>query len=133
MDNPKYEIEIWPSKPELKWLRGLGTLLLSYNCQITLLYVRAEFRHKTKKRIRKVFRLLIIIECLFYVLICLAGYTSLGKNLLNPIFTLRRPISKLVTLTLAPESPDYLMKFTQLLFTGAAAVHVPITMFPGRE
>ena len=93
-NNPDYELDLLYSPFEFKWLQGLATMMLSYNCQITFFYVRGEMIHKTKKRVRKVIRNLIFTEVVFYITIAMSGYLSLGSKMLPKIFTLRRKISK---------------------------------------
>ena len=63
--------------------------MLAYNCQITFFYVRGEMRHKTRERVQKVFKNLLWVERLFYLVIALAGYISLGDNLVPHIYILR--------------------------------------------
>lgn len=123
-DNPKYHTALFETDFSPDWFMGFGTMLLSYNCQITIFYVRGELKHKSKQRVRKVLRNLICIECIFYLLISIAGYASLGRDMLNPVFTLRK--------NMFPDSGDYLMKFTQCIFLVAAITHIPITLFPAR-
>lgn len=93
-DSDDYKVDLYYSTPSLKWLQGLATMMLSFNCQITFFYVRAEMVHKTKRRVRKVIRNLITVEVLFYMLIAISGYFSLGSKLLPAIYTLRRKLSK---------------------------------------
>ena len=119
-----YDVALWAKPFELKWLQGLATIMLSFNCQITFFYVRGEMRNKTSNRVKKVITNLILVECIFYLIIALSGYISLGSKLIPGVYTLRESI---------PGSPDYLMKACQFLFVGAAVLHIPITLFPSRE
>ena len=84
---------VWISNPfELKWFKGWATMILSYNCQITLFYVRGELMHKTEARTRKISRIFICILFAFYTLICFSGYFSLGQNGIPKMITLRKPL-----------------------------------------
>jgi len=94
-DSTDYTISWWIAPFEMRWVQGMSTILLSYNCQITFFYVRGEMRHKTRTRIKKVIRNLIFIECLFYLLISVAGYISLGDKMIPAVYTLRRKLSNL--------------------------------------
>jgi len=114
-DNPEFVIEFLPGAFEMKWLKGMATIMLSYNCQITLFYVRAELKNRTSERMTKVLRNLIGVEFWFYLLISISGYFSLGKNLISPVYTLRRKICKLFII-LAEDDPDTLMRVTQCYF-----------------
>lgn len=91
-DLPSYSIDLWSNSFDLKWFSGWATMMLSYNCQITLFYVRGEMMHKTEARIRKVSRIFIAILISFYVMICFSGYFSLGKNDIPKLITLRKPL-----------------------------------------
>lgn len=85
----------WTVKPfKVKWLQGLSTMMLSYNCIITFFYVRGEMRHKTRERVQKVLRNLLIVEASFYTIIAVSGYISLGDNMTPHVYTLRRKLSK---------------------------------------
>jgi len=97
-DDPRYVVEIFPKLSDfnLRWFQGMASIMLSYNCQITLFYVRGELRHKSSQRVKKVLRNLISIEFLFYLLISVSGYLSLGKNLIAPVFTLRRKMRSIL-------------------------------------
>ena len=79
-DDPRYVINWLPSSDmvTLGWFQGMGSLLVAFNCQVTLIYVRAEMRHKTPKRITKVLISLISILLVLYVTMCTSGYFSLG-------------------------------------------------------
>jgi amino acid permease len=86
---------VWPETPDWRWFSGWATMMLSYNCQITLFYVRGELMHKTEQRIRKVSRIFIGILVSFYLLICFSGYYSLGQNDIPKLITLRKPVGRL--------------------------------------
>jgi amino acid permease len=81
-------------KFDIKWLQGLATMMLSFNCQITFFYVRGEMRSKTRRRVKKVLRNLISLEFIFYLTIGLSGYFSLGDKMTPGVYTLRRPQRK---------------------------------------
>ena len=69
-------------------------MMMSYNCQIMLIYVRGELMHKTEARLRKISRSFIAILIVFYGLICFSGYFSLGKNDIPKLITLRKPFGR---------------------------------------
>ena len=92
-DNDKYEMSWLARSPTIVWVQGFSTILLSYNCQITFFYVRGEMRMPSNRRVIKVVRNLLAVECLFYVIISAAGYISLGSEMIPSVFTLRRPLS----------------------------------------
>lgn len=93
-NQPNYKIE-WVVAPfKIKWLQGFSTMMLSYNCIITFFYVRGEMRHKSRERVEKVIKSLLILEASFYVIIAVAGYMSLGDNMIPHVFTLRKKLSK---------------------------------------
>lgn len=145
-DDRNYHID-WIAAPfNIRWLQGFSTMMLSYNCIITFFYVRGEMRHKTRQRVQKVIRYLLMIEASFYTLIAIAGYVSLGADMVPHVFTLRRKLSKKssfgffnilfganLNLQLAPDSKDTLMIACQFLFTIAISFHIPISLFPARE
>ena len=79
---------------KIEWLQGMSTMMLAYNCQITFFYVRGEMRSKTRARVKKVVNNLLWTERIFYLIIALSGYISLGDNLVPHIYTLRRKMSK---------------------------------------
>lgn len=91
-DKPSYSIDVWANDFDLKWFSGWATMMFSYNCQITLFYVRGEMMHKTQQRIRKVSRIFIGVLVVFYLTICYSGYFSLGKNDIPKLITLRKPV-----------------------------------------
>lgn len=122
--NKDYELSLLFRPFEINWLQGLATMMLSFNCQITFFYIRAELRHKTKKRVQKVLRYVILLEFVFYLTIAVSGYISLGSKMVPGIYTLRRGIEN---------SGDYLMKGCQIAFVAAAVLHIPLTLFPSRE
>lgn len=78
-----YEVELFYRDFDLTWLRGGATMMLSYNCQITFFYIRAEMRNKTKRRVRKVIRNVFLLEFVFYSTIAIAGYISLGDKMVK--------------------------------------------------
>ena len=96
--NLEYSITPLAKGFNLKWLQGLATMMLSYNCQITFFYVRGEMRLKTKKRVNKIINYLLSLEFLFYLTIALSGYISLGDKLIPGVYTLRRPLRELFCL-----------------------------------
>jgi amino acid permease len=114
----------WAAPFKLDWFRGWATIMLSYNCLITLFYVRGELMNKTPERSRKISRTLISVLAVFYVLISVTGYLSVGDKNMPNLFTLR---SKL------PGSNDIPMQIAQVAFLFAALFHIPITLFPSRE
>lgn len=91
---PDYKLEWLAEDYRLKWFQGWGTMMLSYNCQITLFYVRGELMHKSPDRTRKISRVFITILFVFYASIAITGYLSLGANNIPKIFTLRKKIGK---------------------------------------
>ena len=91
---PDYSVEFLAKPFDLKWLQGLATMMLSFNCQITFFYVRGEMRSKTRRRVKKVLRNLISLEFVFYLTIALSGYISLGDKLTPGVYTLRVPKRK---------------------------------------
>lgn len=119
-----YELNLLYNPFEIKWLQGLATMMLSFNCQITFFYIRAELRNKTRRRVKKVLRNVILLEFVFYLTIAVAGYISLGSKMVPGIYTLRRSIEG---------SKDYVMKGCQIAFVAAAVLHIPLTLFPSRE
>lgn len=94
----EYEVEFLAKPFDLKWLQGLATMMLSFNCQITFFYVRGEMRSKTRRRVKKVLRNLVSLELIFYITIALSGYISLGDKLTPGVYTLRIPKRKPSTL-----------------------------------
>ncbi len=92
---PDYKLDWVADDFRIKWFQGWGTMMLSYNCQITLFYVRGELMHKTPERTRKISRIFISILFLFYGSIAVTGYLSLGANNIPKIFTLRKSIGSL--------------------------------------
>lgn len=81
---------------KLKWFQGWATMMLSFNCQITLFYIRGELMHKTPERLRKISRVLLGILFTFYSAIAVTGYLSLGANNIPKVFTLRKKIGSLM-------------------------------------
>lgn len=77
-------------------------MILSFNCQITLFYVRGELMHKTEVRTRKVSRIFIAILIVFYILICFSGYFSLGEKGVPKVITLRKPYGRLFAYSKTP-------------------------------
>ena len=86
---------VWMEDYEIKWFQGLGTLMLSFECQAFFFYVRGELMYKSERRVKKLASSIVAIVCLVFILICVAAYVSLGKNLMPELYTLRIPISKL--------------------------------------
>ena len=78
-------------------MTGLATIFMSYGCHPVFFYLRSELVHKTEKRVRKVIASAISTECILYLIISIAGYISLGDNLVPGIFTLRKTIRKIFT------------------------------------
>lgn len=93
-NQPDYKIHWYVAPFEVKWLQGLSTMMLAYNCIITFFYVRGEMRHKSRKRVQKVIRNLLILEASFYTVIAVAGYVSLGDKMTPHVYTLRKKLSK---------------------------------------
>lgn len=121
-----YKMEWIADDFDLKWFQGWATMMLSYNCQITLFYVRGELMHKTVRRTRKISRTLLVILASLYCLISISGYMSLGKGAIPKVFTLRKRLD-------VPGNEDIWMLVAQFLFLFAALFHIPITMYPSRE
>ena len=117
-------INWWAADFKIEWFRGWATIMLSYNCLITLFYVRGELMNKTPQRLRKISRVLVGILMVFYIMISVTGYLSVGDKNMPNLFTLR---------TKLPGSNDILMQIAQVAFLFAALFHIPITMFPSRE
>jgi amino acid permease len=89
-----YEIDIWPRTVGLNWITGLATIFLAYSCHPIFYYLRGELRSKTDARVSKVIKYSITIECVLYIAIGIAGYVSLGNNLVPDVFFLRKAIRK---------------------------------------
>lgn len=117
-------INWWAADLKIEWFRGWATIMLSYNCLITLFYVRGELMNKTPQRLRKISRVLVVILMVFYIMISVTGYLSVGDKNMPNLFTLR---------TKLPGSNDIPMEIAQVAFLFAALFHIPITMFPSRE
>lgn len=90
-----YQVYYLNAPFHIKWFQGWATMMLSYNCQITLFYVRGELMHKTPERLRKISRTLVLVLFSFYLLISVTGYLSLGEINVPKIFTLRKKFGKL--------------------------------------
>lgn len=129
---PTYEVNWVVGTFSMKWFQGWATMMLSYNCQITLFYVRGELMHKTHKRTRKVSRLLIGILYPFYSLIAITGYISMGGKDIPAVYTLRKPYGSPST-NQDSSNRDIPMKIAQCLFLFAALFHIPLTLYPSRE
>lgn len=93
--NPNYTITLLAKGFKIKWLQGMGTMLLAFNCQIPFFVVRREMNSKNPKRMKQLFNGVGCFEFLFFSIIALAGYISLGDKLLPGIFILRNSLSKL--------------------------------------
>ena len=93
-DSPDYEVDWLIGSFSTNWFKGFGTLLLSYNCQVTYFYVRAEFMHKSHRRMRKLVTALSAMLVVLFAGMCAAGYLSLGKRMQPDLFTLRRKLSR---------------------------------------
>ena len=65
---------------------------MSYGCHPAFFYLRSELISKTRRRVRKIIATAIGTECILYILISVAGYISLGGNLVPGIFTLRKSL-----------------------------------------
>jgi amino acid permease len=91
-NSPDYEVDLWIGSYTPSWFKGFGTLLLSFNCQVTYFYVRAEFMHKSDRRMRKLVTILSTMLVVLFAGMCAAGYLSLGKKMQPDLFTLRRKI-----------------------------------------
>lgn len=107
-DKADYQVEWFIKGFKIEWFQGMSTLMLAYNCQITFFYVRGEMRHKSRRRVMKVVKNLLWTERIFYLIIALSGYISLGDNLVPHIYTLRRKISKFNT----PPLNEFLINFS---------------------
>ncbi len=94
-DDPNYEVDWIVGSFSTDWFKGFGTLLLSFNCQVTYFYVRAEFMHKSFRRMRKLVTILSTMLVVLFTGMCAAGYLSLGKRMQPDLFTLRRKLSSL--------------------------------------
>jgi amino acid permease len=92
-DSPDYEVDWLIGSFNTNWFKGFGTLLLSFNCQVTYFYVRAEFMHKSDRRMRKLVTILSSMLVVLFSGMCAAGYLSLGKRMQPDLFTLRRKLS----------------------------------------
>ena len=124
-----------PPAPIPNWITGLATIIMSYGCHPAFFYLRSELISKTNKRVRKIISSAIVTECILYLLISVAGYISLGGNLVPGIFTLRKSLRKFAGIStkfLAGHN-DYFMKTMRWIFVFVTLLHVPLNMFVTRD
>jgi amino acid permease len=100
--DPDYEINWLVRMPTMNWLPGLATITLSYSAHPAFFLIRSEMKNKSPARIQKLVGRAIATEFLFYLAIAVAGYISLGNNLIPGVFTLRTKLDE--------DSNDYAMK-----------------------
>lgn len=96
----QYDVQLMPPAPSPNWITGLATIFMSYGCHPAFFYLRSELISKTTKRVRKIISTAIGTECILYILISVAGYISLGGNLVPGIFTLRKSLRRVCLVTL---------------------------------
>lgn len=85
-------MRILPPTPNANWIIGLATIFMSYTCQNAFFYLRSELISKTKKRVEKVIRNATLTEGGLYLSMSIAGYLSLGSNMVPDIYTLRKAL-----------------------------------------
>ena len=90
-----YEFNLWPTEVSWKWVDGFATIMFAYSCHFVFFYLRAELRHKTDARVKKVIRNTLVMEGILYLTSAITGYVSLGSKLCPDIFFLRKPIRKI--------------------------------------
>lgn len=93
-DNPQYKVSMGVKAPTMNWLSGFSTIILSYMCHPNFFYIRSELVKPSKPRVKKVIFYAIFIETAVYLSMGIAGYLSLGDNLMVPLFALRPKLSK---------------------------------------
>ena len=89
-----YQMDILPRTIGLNWITGFSTITFAYACHPVFFYLRGELRSKSTRRVRKVISFSIVTETILYVSIAVAGYLSLGNNMVPDVYFLRKPIRK---------------------------------------
>lgn len=96
-DSPDYVV-YWISKPPtISWIRNLSPFMLAYYSHALFFYVRGEMMNKTSRRVRKLINIIAMVLLSFFALFSGLAYLSLGEKLIPTMFTLRRPISRLIS------------------------------------
>lgn len=94
-DNPDYKVNLLSKSPHMNWLSGFSTIILSYMCHPNFFYIRSELIKPSKPRVKKVILYAITIETAVYLSMGIAGYLSLGDDMMVPLFALRPKLSKI--------------------------------------
>lgn len=130
-----YEVNLTIAKPSPSWITGVGTVFMSFSCHPIFFYLRAELAHKSTKRVKKVLMNAIGLELALYLIASVAGYLSLGQNLVPEIFSLRKNLRNLFShlVNKLAGNSDILMKVLQVIFIPVTLLHVPIPIFAARE
>jgi len=122
---PNYVLHPWARMPELKWLQGIATLLLSYICTPLFFNIRKELVQSEPKRVKKIIRISIIFMMCVNTLIITAGYLSLGEKMQTSLYILRRKLSD--------DDNDIAMRIAQFGFLVVVLTCIPVNIFPARE
>ena len=81
-----------------EWFTGFSTIVLSFMCHPNFCYAKSELLNPSKPRVKKVVAYTVILDCVIYLLVSVAGYISLGDNYMVDLFALRPKLSKNRTL-----------------------------------
>lgn len=123
-DSPKYKFQWGVSTPSMDWIPGIATIGMSYACQPNFVYIRAEMISPTRSRVKRTIRSTIVIEAVLFLMISVAGYVSLGADLLPDIYTQRPRL---------PGSRDLPMTISKFIFLLVITLHIPLCFVPARE
>ena len=92
-NDENYELNLWIRTPDIKWLQGACTILLSYVGHPIFFSVKKELVLSDSRRSRKVIMIAIGFVTIFNMLIITAGYLSLGEKMQSNLYVLRRTLS----------------------------------------
>lgn len=76
------------------WLKCYGNFIYSFNCIVNVFIVKSSLKNLNKRRLGKVFKRTVYFLFIFYTMISLAGYVSLGEDSMDYDLILQRPALK---------------------------------------
>lgn len=123
--SPHYDVSLWKQTFDSEWVSSIGALSMSFSCQPIYMYIRAGIKAKQPKRTFKVYAWGLWVEIFMYAGFGMAGYYSLGGEMVPDMFTQRHPIN--------PDDKDLAMKVAQIALFPLLVLHVLLPFITLRE
>lgn len=114
-----------PDRFGYDWIQNMANMILCYTCQSPLFIMRSNLKHgEQERRVKKVIKFANLYTWIYYSIICLLAYFSLGENQITSIFLLRKSPRNL-RINKVKERTDILKSISIIIYFLVLIIQIP--------